>query len=511
MKNLYLIILFFIASCAPGFKKLPEGPISHQLIALAKVNDGIRVRGFSGATPAKTAIMCTMGQASAKTESLDDGSFDLKIITTNVADYAELIFNVNGKDHVASYQVKQLDIALNNIAREPLTTGKEIDELSFIDQKVLVLSSNAASVGIYEISDEWSLGKAQTTILLNPKADVNVAARTVVGFKNFALVPFFLTHELALLDLSQGKLMSKTRLNDAQGKPFIFKNEPPLMVNNPIDADGLGKKSEISDSLARNAETVFALDDEHFLVSFTNQYQFLDGPNKSVMGPGIVALVTIKDGVISSQDIKILKFKNPMYFLAQDEKNIWITCPGPWVSAEKGVYKSADAGMVKLLISDDKKSFSIQHEIALKDFSPAPPSIVNHKIIIPHSQHDEIAVIDDTATEIAKADIKRVQFPRPLSFSFASFWHDDIVMLGDDGGTLVAYSLKEGFFPFPFVEPINMSPKAKELAPRVSKLYFRHIEKKKEIKDLSAGYSAWAISSIQARIFPLDFLAVFGP
>ncbi len=136
---------------------------------------------------------------------------------------------------------------------------------------------------------------------------------------------------------------------------FLFKNDSPLQVNVAIDADGTGPKTKISDSFARNAEAIIALDDTHFLATFSNHYQFFDKNTNSVVGPGIVALLAVENGQLVTKKIEVLKFKNPMYFLPKDNF-IWLTCPGAW-RVEDNLYKSSEAGIVKLKLDADKNGY----------------------------------------------------------------------------------------------------------------------------------------------------------
>lgn len=508
--SLLALIIFFSGCKADDFKTLPKGPIAHQLIALGRVNDGIRLKGFSGATPANTNIMVTSGRDSAQVVSEADGSFDVKVLTNNFAKFAEVIFTVNGKDFVVSYQIRDLAKDLHKVVKESFNFGKEISSISVRKDKALILSTNAALVSKLDISAQWRPVDEKISILLNPKAETNIGAYKISASDKYLVATLFNTHELALIDLSQNKLLSKTRLKKPNSTDnFLFKNDPPLQVSVAVDADGTGLKNQITDSFARNAEAVIALDDTHFLATFSNHYQFLDANTKSVVGPGIVALLAVEKGQLVTKHIETLKFKNPMYFLPQGNF-IWLTCPGAW-RVEDNIYKSSEAGMVKLKINDDKNGFNIEHEISLKDFSPTMPALINDSLVIPHSQHNEIAVIKDSALEILPENIKKIPGDLSFSLSFASFWHDNIVMLGDDNGSVIAYSLSQGFFPFPFIGPISIKIKDQELSPRIHELYFRQQVTNSAVTEPFVGYSAWAVSFTQGRIFALDLLAVFGP
>jgi hypothetical protein len=503
MKKFIFLLCIIFASCSPEtFKILPKGPVNHQLVVLAKVDDGIRVRGFSKSTPPKTIITCTIGQDSQEVTSESDGSFDIKVKSQNPAKYAELVFIApDNQPQVLGYEVKDLSRVLQEITREVFRPGPEISGISFDNNQALILYSIASSVNFFDIGEDWKLKDRSSHILINKEAQT-LGASYISNNKNYAIIALYKSNELALLDLSEKKI-SKSKLKDKTGKLYSFINNPALNLNIPVDA-GFGLKNKIDKSLALSPESIIAVDDNRFLVSFSNYYQFADQKNPSVLGPGLLALVSIKNDQIITEDIKELKYKNPMYLLANGD-DFWVVCTGPWHIGN--TYESHGAGLIKVNLSADKNSLIISHEINLKDFSPTAPSFIDQKIIVPHIGHNEIAVIDQKALEIKDFDIKKSD--RPFSFTSASHWYDDIVMLGSDG-ELVAYSLKDGYLPFPFIEPIKIKFNNQELS-RVDKLYFRHQVKNTSLNDLVPGYTAWAVSFGQAKIFALDFLRVFGP
>lgn len=525
MKNLLITSILsgfiILQSCAKHetFKELPQGPINHHLIVLAKIKDGVRARGFSGATPAGTEVFCEVGKInSGKVTSNGDGSFTVDLANTDPSiKHGEFTFTINRKPYQQGYEIKDLSkTALAHIAKDAFATEKEVDSISFFGDQVAILSSDAALLSTFAVDHHWSLAKQPTkAILLNQSNPEALGARMVHVRGAHAVVPLFAKSELLLVDLTK-ESVDKVRLRDKADKLYLFNVTPPLTVQNPIDADDSGHASTtISRTAAQNAEAVFAVDDHHYLASFVNYYQNAD-PSKgtqSVVGPGLVALLFLKDDKLTTLDVKTMPYKNPSYFVPKDDLTIWVSCSGPWANDGSGVLKSSDAGLVRLKIAADLTSFSIDHRIPLNDFSPAEPALVDTKLIIPHLLSNEIAVIDEAAVALFDADRKKPIYHREFNFTFATHWHDDIVFLGDNQGTLVAYSLSESYFPFPFTEPIKLNP---DIDPKVpsgpQKLLFRHkVEKIDPKTDYPTGYNAWVISAIQQKIIPLDFLAVFGP
>ncbi|OPZ23712.1 MAG: hypothetical protein BWZ03_00410 [bacterium ADurb.BinA186] len=167
--------------------------------------------------------------------------------------------------------------------------------------------------------------------------------------------------------------------------------------------------------------------------------------------------------------------------------------------------KSDGAGLAKLTIATGNK-LSLSQHIALPDFTPGKPSVVNNKIIIPQAWGNQIAVIDDTATAVTADNLKTHSFHRPFSFILAQHWHDDVVFLTTHDGNIVAYSISEGFFPFPFTEPMKLNrAQDKKIVINPIQLFVRDYS-----QSYQPGYSAWALNS-EHLIIPLDLMEIFGP
>ena len=168
-----------------------------------------------------------------------------------------------------------------------------------------------------------------------------------------------------------------------------------------------------------------------------------------------------------------------------------------------GKMKTNDAGLVLLSFADDKQSLTKKRELPLKDFIPAQPAFIKDTLIVPESYGQRIALIEENTTD-ALSKVKEPKYHRPLLFRFAKHWHDDVVFLGEQQG-LVAFSLSEGFFPFPFNELMPLDKKQKDgVVFGPSKMLFR--------PDANGpGFSAWVLSMLQSRIVPLDLMEIFGP
>lgn len=506
-------------SCAKDtvFKTFPEGPIHHHLIVLAKTKTGIKARGFSGATPPATQIFCEAGHGRQQVTSNADGSFSLEVQEVDPKVTAgELTFTTGGKHYQQGYQIRDLAQDLENLTHQAFNCDKEVDDISFSNDRVAILSSQAALVRTFEVDQYFRLGQEpKNSVLLNQKNAVSLYPASLAFVDQKVAVSLNLSHEVALFNIDNGTILDQAKVEDHQGQPLRINLSTPLEVKHPIDADESGTASTtIRRTIARNPEAIFAIDNQHFLVSFTNYYQYEDESRgqKSVVGPGMVVLMAIENGKIKTKAHEVLDFKNPHYFLAIDQKNVWVVSVGEWVNIGKSTIFSNDAGLTRLQIATDHKSFTISQKLALTNFAPARPAVVGSKLVIPHFDMNEIAVVDQSATTINDQDKKKPQFHRDFGFTFAAHWHDDIVFLGDKQGSLVAFSLSEGFFPFPFVEPVIIDKNIDErIGLRPQMIYFRHQVQNFDVKaHYPPGFSAWVLSSSQHKIYPM-MLGVFGP
>lgn len=513
MKKLLITLLSIIYLSACGddktqFKILPNGPIKHQYIVMAKTKNGIRAKGFQGATPPNTPVFFEVGTKNKRVVSSAEGGFDAEIELASLPERGDLTFTINGTLYYSNYQVKDLSEKLPSVAKKPFKTDLEIDHISFQGSEATLLSSNAALVSVHHVDTTWTLNKHPSkTILLNPKAEAKLGPRMAARLGNYAVVPFFGTSELALLNLSANSLSQKSRLMDKNGALYLFENKPPLAVRHPINADGNTVSSTIARSYAHAPETIHVINDNSFLVAFTNYYQFADSSkgDKAVIGPGLIALIMIENNTLRTKDIIELPYKNPQHFVQKSATEVWISCSGSYRDVNVSPLASDGAGLAKLTIAKDK--LSISHQIALTDFTPGEPAIVNNKLVIPHAWGNQIAVIEETATALTTASLKTHSYHRPFSFVLAQHWHDDIVFLTTHDGNIVAYGVAEGFFPFPFTEPMKLNrSQDKKMVINPMQLFIRDYS-----QTYQPGYSVWALSPSENLIIPLDLMEIFGP
>lgn len=478
MKNIIIICslgLFFLISCKaePKFKLLPAGPIKHQLIVAAKTNKSIKARGFAGATPPGTTVYFEVGDVHASAISSPEGSFNLELPSANLSAVFG-VFNFTTPDNkkfVERYEIKNLSQVLNSVADQALSAPPEISFVNIHNDEALILSLDAALLRRVKINSDWTLAQhSLENILLNPEVKEAPSPQTVDARKNHAIVSLFNSSELSLVDLKTNKLINNFKLNHNR---------------------------------TRSAQRIMALDDTNYLVSFVNFDRALAVEEKSDFGWGVVALVEIKDNSILLTQALVLPFKNPYAFKInpKNASEVWVMCSGAYADTKSLPLKTLDAGLVKLDITNNSKIITLSKKIALKDFVPAEFELVGDFLLVPEFGGNRLLVLKEDSHDL---NFIESSYSRKFNFTLATHWHEDIVMLGDQSGALVAYSLSEGFFPFPFSEPINIG-KESQIKFVPSQVIFNFKQ------DYQPGYSAWVISHWQSKIIPLDFLKIFGP
>jgi hypothetical protein len=515
--SMLLTIVCFGCSSDPQFKKLPDGPIKHHLIALGRTHEGLIAQGFASSTPPNTEINLAVKEKNARTISLADGSFYLsmkdadKEVTTG-----HFTFTVPGDILEQTYEIRDLAVALSAISKEPFALDKEVDALSFFNNHVAILSSRASLLQVFDLDEYFRIPSMPVnSILLNKDNPILLFPSSLAGLEDYVMVSLNLSHEVGLVDLKNSQVLKKAFVEDDQGQIFRTRLFSPLRVRRAIDAANTGTPATtITQTMARNPEAVFALDSHHFLVSFTNYFQYEDERfgDKAVVGPGIIALMSFENGKIITKAHAILNFKNPRYFVPKNRDEIWVVNAGAYKNIGKKNFTSKHAGLVRIQVSTDRNSFTVVHEIPL-DFGPAPIAVLDKTLVIPEFEGNAIYVVNENANRITPSDKKTPNFHQAFAFTFATPWLLDLIFLGDKNGRLVAFNVKHSaFFPFPFIEPIFINTKIHEkIGLRPEMVYFRNQITSSPLTSCPMGYNAWVVSRVHQQIYPLDFLAVFGP
>jgi hypothetical protein len=512
IKYLLFCLLLLNVACQKEheFKKLPQDEINHHLVVLASVKDGYRLLGLKNASPKDTEVLLEVGTKSQSTKSLADGSFDLTLKTNAIEQKGKITFYVGSKTLFHTYTIKDLALAIKDIAQKPFTTNTETSALDFTNNnnEVYILSSGAALLKKYQLDNEWRfIPPPEAAWMLNKDNNEAQGAQDVKALQDKILLSFFNTHEVMLLSAKTSEIKDKARLLDSKGHLFTLPLNPSLTLNEPLD-EGTRDKI-IHSSTARNANSLLAFDEQYFLASFTNYYQYADASTakKAILGPGVLGLFATKDYRFTTAATLILPFKNPIQMVKGENDEIYILCAGTWQFNSDNI-SSTDGGIISIEISNSRSSMAIKTSIPFKDFTPAHFTVMQNKIIIPRLFGNDILVIDKSAKSIGPDDLKSPVFHRPFHFTFAKEFSDSLLMIGDNQGSLIVYSLTDGFFPFPFIDPIPLVKDSDTNIPLVP----MNIYARQPLDDAhhKSGFNIWVNTAIH-KLYPLDFLAVFGP
>ena len=97
-----LPLFFLCCSDEYTFKSLPEGPIKHQLIVAAKIQNGVRAQGFPGATPPLMPVYFEIGESHQQVKAGADGSFLIELTPLEEAKAGQFLFDGKIKQIIKS-------------------------------------------------------------------------------------------------------------------------------------------------------------------------------------------------------------------------------------------------------------------------------------------------------------------------------------------------------------------------------------------------------------------------
>jgi hypothetical protein len=513
-----LIGLLFLSACPTPkvFKKFDDTAVNHHLIVLGKYEGTTTAMGFSGAIPANARVSLTINDKKVSDTSKADGSFSLAIPTKETADAKTgvLQFDIPAQAITSTYEIRDLVESINKVVGNPIMTGGNTTD--FILSKaggknlLVVTATHSSSLTGYKLNSLWSgLNDAQFDILLNPELAKTPAVNTVAELAQYYVVSLFANNELVLIDKAKGTLLHTTKLMKPSGELAVLPLNETLTTQMGIDVLNDGKLStNFSQSYAFGPEAILPVSDDKFLVSFVNYFQMAEGPlGKAVVGPGVIALLQVKDNKIATLKILETTMKNPNVFFGLEKNSVWVSCSGVWESKD-GKMASHKAGLIKLAFNTSLTDVTEASKIDMTDFAPAKPVLVRGKIVVPESYGGRVVVFEETAKALSDGKMWPALLDKNYKFSFATHWQDDLVFLGEASGNLVSFDLNAGFWAFPFVKPILLTKNEDAtvvFAPQ--KLVFRSGRLGVDYQ----GNNALTFLPHQGKWLPLDFLEIFGP
>lgn len=360
---------------------------------------------------------------------------------------------------------------INNIVISSQDTGYDMTDIDFFyhDQKeyAYIISSQASLLNTYPINQNGTLGEKSKSLLLGT-GEKAMMPQNIVIHKENTLISFYGTHEIGFM-LKKDKKIRYKKLYD----------EKNILFN------------------AKTPHAFLFINDNNYFVTFTNYYKFATATEKAEVGPGIIAWQEIEANDIKTKSIITLPCQNPTQILAADDNNFWILCTGVWEYKDP-IMVSNNAGLVK--IKKDGNKLVIEKTILLNNFSPTGVAIASNHLIIPESWNKRIKTIS------LEDFSENIHINKDYEFKFTTIkkWHDDdIVFLGDVDNGLIAFNLKDGFFPFPFVSPINIGQPPQKI------IWREEIAAGEKAGVDFFGATAWVLT-MQNKLVSLDFLQVLG-
>lgn len=489
MKKLGILFLIFgFFSCQKEgeikFKQLPNTPINHHLIAAGIKNDKIIIKGFKNSTPKDTQINITYNKQKINTKSDPEGRFLSEFAYQKDHKKLDINFVVGQTNYFENYEAKNLANAIKEMVIKDINLEKDITAISIYDgldkKHIAVLSSTESSLTSYDLDEFWFIKEPNSSITLGNPNNGALLPNKVLTNSIFSIINLYNTNEISLLKNDAKKVIYQDKLKDPQKNPY-----------NP----------------AEKPEDLMAVDDSKFLITFSNYYKVADDKNpNSDVGPGILALIEIKDDKLITNQIMQLPYKNPQFIIKdnQDNNTFWISCSGPW-SYDGPKLKAQDGGLVKIVVRNN--NFSIDHSIKYENFSPSMPAVLENVIAVPESLGQEVIVVNKNHLLLSEG--KKFPNPNPSFFTFAKAFYDDLIFLGQSQNGLIVFSVIDGFLPFPFIYPIDLlKDNNLPIFPQNMILREEYVNDKRPGVDFR-GFLALVLA--QNKIIPLDFLKVFGP
>lgn len=513
LSSLLASLVFYSCEEPKHFPTFKDEGIKHNIIVLARHGNDIRLRGLKGALPALSKLSLKIDDETIATSSGSDGAFDvsMKNAPHSQTKTANITFLLPAEGEKSfTYRIRELDTDISKIVGEKLPYFGDITDFSVSTDVLAINAGHTASFNRFRLNKHWSdFISTLTPTLLNPSLGANPVVRNLVELEEHYVVSLFNTNSLVLIRKKNGEVVHTTILKNPDDSAYLLSLGETLTTSVKHDVLNDGNAvSSFDKSIAFNPDALFAVDDTKFLASFTNYYEMASSNTKNaVVGRGLVALLEVRDDAIKTLKIVPLDYKNPQYFFGflKDKNTIWLESSGAWKYGTDQ-YKASNAGLTKLLLAGDLRDISVDKNIAIDNFSCGKPALVNDQIIIPEFFGERVFVLSTNAVTQSEGTVMTSPKKGSHKFLEAEAWYDTIVFISDASGSLIAFDINDGFYPFPFVEPL---PVVKDIPPFVyapRKILFRQ-----GAQGFDYAGNNGLVMLLQKQIVTLDFLMLFSP
>jgi hypothetical protein len=372
-----LLLLLATGACTPEGARCPdergEAPWpGARLIAAARVDDKVRIRGFSGAVPPGSIVRVAHPSDERRVHADEEGRFlvELRIAGAVQVDAGEL-----GR---ATLPVRELAEAMACIPGASLESGTGSNDL-------VLGTCDGGLVALVAASSDGALWAAGLDGGRVPPAAVfpvdglgrgaNPWGVALDASSGRAVVTLFGQHAAALVEPCTGRLLSVANAAQHDNAPRLLELDPPLQLDAPLDADDSGvAKALVTRMLPRHPQGV-AFVEERVLVSFTNLLEV--GP-PARFGPGLVVAFDVVDDALRAAEHMVLPFDNPQSITLDEEGRAWVSCSGVLEQGEDGWAAVSEGGLVRLAAAP----LALAEVVPLGTFAPATPAFAGGALVV---------------------------------------------------------------------------------------------------------------------------------
>lgn len=465
-------------------------------VVAARVDGGVRVRGFSGAVPSGGHVTFDAGGEQVSIDADERGRFDISIsIDTDAV-------HLTTTEGSATLRVRSLEEAFSCVAAETAPVGTTPNDLVIgrcgSDALALVPTSGDGALESVSLTGGSAPGAAAFPI--ESGKPPNPWGVSLHEDGALAAVTLFGLHAVALVDVCAGTTLHIAEALADEGVPLLVEVNPPVTLAYPLDADGDGvEETRVTRMRPRHPEGV-AFVGNRLLVSYTNLLEV--GP-PARFGPGLVVAFELEGKRLRPAGFTLLPFQNPQSIRLDDEGQPWASCSGVLERGLASMEASSDGGLVRL----DSASLEITRVVELGRFAPGTPAITREGIVVGSLLEGTLTYLPREASTLADG--------RPLStgargteslFDVLAFGGGLAFATGFTTDALVAVDLAEGtLHPWPFEHALPLGPGGE---------VFRGL---KAIAAAPFGTrargapDAAALLALSSEVVPLRFWQVMGP
>lgn len=482
-------------------RALPDGPFATERIAAALADEGVRVRGFTGAAPPSSKIVISLNSKTIEVESDALGRFE-GVLVTKGASSDEALLTIAGDS--TSVRVRPVSGMEGCVARPPLVTGTTPNDLA-------VALCGGIPVAFTPNSADGAL--APTPLLptnagapvLFPADDEGRGANpyhvTLDTSGARAAVSLFGQDAVTLVDPCQGRVLDVAEPSASDGGPLVIDVTPAMDVEVPLDADGDGESETHIERMRLRAPQGVAFAGDRLLVSYTNVLQLGEHPR---YGPGVVVAFDVMGDELHPAGHVVLPFDNPQGLTLDEQGRPWVSCSGPLGPGQTAFEALSDGGLVRLA----PDTLELERVIPFGRFAPGTPAFDGDFLVVGSLVQPQVAVLPVAAGSVEQGQILPLPGGLRTESAFEAAALGGGLFLVTDFSSDVVHvidALASEVDPWPFEGGIGVGPGG---------LAFRGAQAVTRVPGFTFGEDApdaVALLGLSSEIVPLQIWQVLGP